>query len=92
MRLPQQKQNKPQGAPWHFLNEYGEDMSRWGGKPTAALQARVCQLEGKTNGKENFSRRMAAPVYSEWCSGQRRQASDPAVSRGNVKCDLHKSI
>ena len=38
----------PRGTRWFYLRDHGEDMRKWGGKPTSTLEAWVCELQGKT--------------------------------------------
>ena len=49
-------------------------MRKWDGKPTSALQARVCELQGKTITKgDSVLSKNAAPVSSSQLSRQGRQ-------------------
>ena len=55
-------------------------MRKWDGKPTSTLEARVCELQGKTTTKGGSPRRVMAPVSSEQFPRQGRRAdsvSDP---------------
>ncbi|KAM6293948.1 E3 ubiquitin-protein ligase KCMF1-like [Aegotheles albertisi] len=45
-RSAQHRRNSSRGSLWFILRDHGEDMSRWDGKPTAALCARVQQIQG----------------------------------------------
>ena len=49
-------------------------MRMWDGKSTSTLEARVCELQGKTNTKGGSSRKIAAPVPSEQFPRQSRRA------------------
>ena len=51
---------------WFYLCEPGEDMKKWDGKPTSALQTQACELQ------ESPSRKMAAPISRRQFSRQRR--------------------
>ena len=64
----------PQGTLWSYLREHGEDMMKWDGKPTSVLDARVCELQGKTITNECSSRKMAAPVSGGQCERCARQS------------------
>ncbi|KAK4822055.1 hypothetical protein QYF61_008864 [Mycteria americana] len=50
---------------WFYLCDHTEDMRKWDGKSTSTLEARVCELQGKTITKGSSSRKIAAPVSSE---------------------------
>ncbi|GAB0205183.1 hypothetical protein GRJ2_002983900 [Grus japonensis] len=52
----------PRGTLWFYLRDHGEDMRKWDGKPTSTLQACVHELQGKTAGQRDSSRKNAAPV------------------------------
>jgi len=55
-------------------------MRKWDGKPTSSLEARVCELRGKTITKGDSLRKHAAPVSSSQLSRPGRQFvldSDP---------------
>ncbi|GAB0205197.1 hypothetical protein GRJ2_002985300 [Grus japonensis] len=52
----------PRGILWFYLRDHGEDMRKWDGKPTSTLQACVHELQGKTAGQRDSSRKNAAPV------------------------------
>ncbi|GAB0199239.1 hypothetical protein GRJ2_002389300 [Grus japonensis] len=52
----------PRGTLWFYLRDHGEDMSKWDGKPTSILRARVRELQGKTAVQRDSSRKNAAPV------------------------------
>jgi len=70
----------PPGTLWFYLHDHGEDMRKWDGKPTSSLEARVCELRGKTLTKGDSVRKNAAPVSSSQLSRQGRHFdldSDP---------------
>ena len=52
----------PRGNLWFFLQEHGEDMRKWDGKPTSALASRVRELKRGTSSTRNSSRVNTAPV------------------------------
>ncbi|TRZ07513.1 hypothetical protein HGM15179_019592 [Zosterops borbonicus] len=52
----------PRGNLWSFLQEHGEDMRKWDGKPTSSLAARVRELKRGTPTTRNSSRVSSAPV------------------------------
>ena len=64
----------PRATLWFYLCDHGEDMRKWDGKPTSALEAQVCELQGKTITKEGSSRKSAAPVSSGQFPRQSRRA------------------
>ena len=53
-----------QATLWFYLHDHREDMRKWDGKSTLTLEARVCELQGKTITKGGSSRKIAAPVSS----------------------------
>ena len=70
----------PLGTLWFYLCDYGEDMRKWDGKPTSTLEARVCELQGKTITKGDSSWKNATPVSNRQLPRQSRRAditSDP---------------
>ena len=77
------------GVLWSYLREHGEDMMKWDRKPTSVLDARVCELQGKTNTNEDSSRKIVAPVSGgqcEWCARQSGRADltpDPMRRNSN---------
>jgi len=60
----------PWGTLWFYLYDHREDMRKWDGKPSSSLEARVCELRGKTVTKGDSSRKNAAPVSSDQLSRQ----------------------
>ncbi|KAF1662984.1 RNA polymerase II subunit A C-terminal domain phosphatase, partial [Aptenodytes patagonicus] len=64
----------PRGTLWFYLCDHGEDMRKWDGKPTSALEARVHELQGKTITERGSSRKIAAPVSSGQFPRQSRRA------------------
>ncbi|KAK4830950.1 hypothetical protein QYF61_014409 [Mycteria americana] len=54
----------PRATLWFYLRDHGEDMRKWDGKPTSALEARVRELQGKPVTQAGSSRKIAAPVSS----------------------------
>jgi len=63
----------PRGILWFYLCDHEENMRKWDGKPSSALEARVHELRGKTITKGDSSRKNAAPVSSSLLSRQGRQ-------------------
>ncbi|KAM4764292.1 uncharacterized protein ACIQIH_005561 [Cyanocitta cristata] len=62
-RLPTRERGyTPRGNLWFFLQEHGEDMSKWHGKPTSSLAARVRELKRGTATTRSASRVNIAPV------------------------------
>jgi len=59
-------------------------MRRWDGKPTLALKARVCELQGKTITNEDPPRKIAAPVYSGQFPRQSRWLDFTSDPRGGT--------
>ncbi|KAK4818601.1 hypothetical protein QYF61_015463 [Mycteria americana] len=73
----------PRGTLWSYLRDHREDMRKWDGKPTSTLEARVCELQGKTITKEGSSRKIAAPVSSGQFPRQSKRADlTPDFSEG----------
>ncbi|KAK4814464.1 hypothetical protein QYF61_018982 [Mycteria americana] len=64
----------PRGTLWFYLCDHREDMRRWDGKPTSTLEARVCELQGKTITKGGSSRKIAALVSSGQFPRQSKRA------------------
>jgi len=58
----------PRGTLWFYLRDHREDMRKWDGKPSSSLEARVCELRGKTINKGDSVRKNAAPVSSSQLS------------------------
>ncbi|GAB0208015.1 hypothetical protein GRJ2_003267200 [Grus japonensis] len=54
----------PRGTLWFYLRDHEENMRKLDGKPTSTLEARVCELQGKTITKGDSSRKIAVPVSS----------------------------
>ena len=52
-------------ALWHYLRDHGEDMKRWHKKPTSALQARIKELQDRSDTKVKSSKRVIAPVAAD---------------------------
>ena len=70
----------PRGTLWFYLRDHREDMRKWDGKPTSTLEARVCELRGKTIKKADSARKNAVPLSSSQLSRPGRQFdldSDP---------------
>jgi len=63
----------PRGTLWFYLRDHREDMTKWDGKPTSSLEARVRELRGKTITKEDSLRKNATPVSSSQLSRPGRQ-------------------
>lgn len=49
---------------WFYLCDHREDMRKWNGKPTSALEAQVLELQEKTITNKGSSRKIAAPISS----------------------------
>jgi len=49
-------------------------MRKWDGKPTSTLEARVCELQGKTITKGDSSRKNATPASIRKLSRQSRES------------------
>jgi len=70
----------PWGTLWFYLSDHEEDMRKWDGKPTSILEARVCELQGKTITKGDSPRKSLTPPSSGQFSRQIRKfdlTSDP---------------
>jgi len=70
----------PRVSLWFYLHDYGEDMSKWDGKPTSALEVQVHELQGKAITKGDSVRKNATPVSSGQFPTQSRKldlTSDP---------------
>jgi len=70
----------PRGTLWFYLHDHRDDMRKWDGKPTSSLEARVCELQGKTITKGDSVRKNASPVSSSQLSRPGREFdldSDP---------------
>ncbi|KAM6104279.1 uncharacterized protein LJ206_019086 isoform 2-T2 [Theristicus caerulescens] len=74
----------PRGTLWFYLRDPEEDMRKWDGKSTSTLEARVCELQGKTITKGGSSRKIDAPVSSKQFPRQSRRA--------DFASDLNKGI
>lgn len=55
----------PRATLWFYLRDHGEDMRKWDGKPTSALEQRVRELKRRTMVKDDPPRKAAAPVSGE---------------------------
>ncbi|KAK4830423.1 hypothetical protein QYF61_011047 [Mycteria americana] len=64
----------PRATLCFYLRDHGEDMRKWDGKSTFTLEARVCELQGKTVTKGGSSRKIAAPVSRGQLPRQSRRA------------------
>ncbi|XP_042655671.1 ubiquitin carboxyl-terminal hydrolase 4 isoform X3 [Tyto alba] len=74
---------------WSYLRDHGENMREWDGKPTSTLEARVCELQGKTITRGDFSWKNATPVSSGQFlrkSGRADLASDPLEGTSDSCC------
>jgi len=70
----------PRGTLWFYLRDHGEDMRKWGGKPTSSLETRVRELQGITITKGDSVKKNATPVSSSQLSRPGRKFgldSDP---------------
>ncbi|RMC15629.1 hypothetical protein DUI87_07831 [Hirundo rustica rustica] len=69
----------PRGNLWSFLQEHGEDMRNWDGKPTSSLAARVRELKRETPTTKSSSRANTAPVSKAQNSRQykKNDMTDP---------------
>ncbi|XP_010568992.1 PREDICTED: uncharacterized protein LOC104833793 [Haliaeetus leucocephalus] len=54
----------PRGTLWFFLRDQGEDMRKWDGEPTFKLEARVCELRGKTAVKKGSPKKKAVSIVA----------------------------
>ena len=62
-------------------------MMKWDRKPTSVLDARVRELQGKTNTNEGSSRKIAASGSSEHCERCGRQSGRADLTPDPVRRD-----
>ncbi|GAB0208044.1 hypothetical protein GRJ2_003270100 [Grus japonensis] len=55
----------PHGALWFFLRDQGEDVRKWDGEFTFKLEARICELRGKTAVKKGSPKKAVSIVAAE---------------------------
>ena len=55
----------PRATLWFYLQDHGEDMRRWDGKPTSALEERVRELKRRAKVKDDHPMKAAASVSGE---------------------------
>ncbi|KAK4829624.1 LOW QUALITY PROTEIN: hypothetical protein QYF61_005751 [Mycteria americana] len=83
----------PRATLWFYLHDHGKNMRKWDGKSALTLEARVCELQGKTITQGSSSSKIATPVSSGQFPRQSKRADlTPDLHEGTLDSYVQETL